>query len=196
MEENKETTATQESETVEKKEKVKEEFNVDKLSEKECKKLLKSLIKENEEVNASLEKAEEEAKSNKESWYRTAADFENFKKRNQDTRINAYRDGKIDVITKLLVIGDSLDRALSMELDEKTKAGIELTARQFEETLASEGVTSINPVGETFDPNTSEAIMKMPANEGETEGTVKQVFLKGYKMGERVIRYAQVVVVG
>lgn len=196
MEENKETTATQESETVEKKEKVKEEFNVDKLSEKECKKLLKSLIKENEEVNASLEKAEEEAKSNKESWYRTAADFENFKKRNQDTRINAYRDGKIDVITKLLVIGDSLDRALSMELDEKTKAGIELTARQFEETLASEGVTSINPVGETFDPNTSEAIMKMPANEGEVEGTVKQVFLKGYKMGERVIRYAQVVVVG
>ncbi|MBR2377235.1 MAG: nucleotide exchange factor GrpE [Clostridia bacterium] len=196
MEENKKTTATQESETVEKKEKVKEEFNVDKLSEKECKKLLKSLIKENEEVNASLEKAEEEAKSNKESWYRTAADFENFKKRNQDTRINAYRDGKIDVITKLLVIGDSLDRALSMELDEKTKAGIELTARQFEETLASEGVTSINPVGETFDPNTSEAIMKMPANEGEVEGTVKQVFLKGYKMGERVIRYAQVVVVG
>lgn len=196
MEENKETTATQESETVEKKEKVKEEFNVDKLSEKECKKLLKSLIKENEEVNASLEKAEEEAKNNKESWYRTAADFENFKKRNQDTRINAYRDGKIDVITKLLVIGDSLDRALSMELDEKTKAGIELTARQFEETLASEGVTSINPVGETFDPNTSEAIMKMPASEGETEGTVKQVFLKGYKMGERVIRYAQVVVVG
>ena len=196
MEENKKTTATQESETVEKKEKVKEEFNVDKLSEKECKKLLKSLIKENEEVNASLEKAEEEAKSNKESWYRTAADFENFKKRNQDTRINAYRDGKIDVITKLLVIGDSLDRALSMELDEKTKAGIELTARQFEETLASEGVTSINPVGETFDPNTSEAIMKMPASEGETEGTVKQVFLKGYKMGERIIRYAQVVVVG
>lgn len=196
MEENKETTATQESETVEKKEKVKEEFNVDKLSEKECKKLLKSLIKENEEVNASLEKAEEEAKSNKESWYRTAADFENFKKRNQDTRINAYRDGKIDVITKLLVIGDSLDRALSMELDEKTKAGIELTARQFEETLASEGVTPINPVGETFDPNTSEAIMKMPASEGEAEGTVKQVFLKGYKMGERIIRYAQVVVVG
>ena len=56
-----------------------------------------------------------------------------------------------------------------MELDEKTKAGIELTARQFEETLASEGVTSINPVGETFDPNTSEAIMKMPASEGETD---------------------------
>ncbi len=171
-------------------------LDVDKLTDKERKKMLKSLIKENEELNVSLEKAEAEAKNNKESWYRTAADFENFKKRNQDTRINAYRDGKIDIITKLLVIGDSLDRALSMQLDEKTKAGIELTARQFLETLESEGVTPINPVGEVFDPNTSEAIMSLPKEEGETEGTVKQVFLKGYKMGDRVIRYAQVVVVG
>ncbi len=171
-------------------------FDVDKLTDKERKKMLKSLIKENEELNANLEKAENEAKNNKESWYRTAADFENFKKRNQDTRINAYRDGKIDIITKLLVIGDSLDRALSMQLDDKTKAGIELTARQFLETLESEGVTPINPVGEVFDPNTSEAIMSAPKEEGETEGTVKQVFLKGYKMGDRVIRYAQVVVVG
>ncbi|MBO5889374.1 MAG: nucleotide exchange factor GrpE [Clostridia bacterium] len=171
-------------------------FDVDKLTEKERKKMLKSLIKENEDLNESLEKAETEAKNNKESWYRTAADFENFKKRNQDTRINAYRDGKIDIITKLLVIGDSLDRALSMQLDEKTKEGIELTARQFLETLESEGVTPINPVGEVFDPNTSEAIMSLPKEEGEEEGTVKQVFLKGYKMGDRIIRYAQVVVVG
>ena len=55
---------------------------------------------------------------------------------------------------------------------------------------------AINPVGEVFDPNTSEAIMQVPKEEGETEGTVKQVFLKGYKMGERIIRYAQVVVIG
>lgn len=195
MEENKQTVASQENDSAEVKEEVKE-FDVDKLSDKERKKIIKSLIKENEELNSSLKKAENEAKNNKDSWYRIAADFENFKKRNQDTRINAYRDGKIDVITKLLVIGDSLDRALTMELDEKTKAGIELTAKQFEETLASEGVTPINPIGEVFDPNTSEAIMKMPAGEGEVEGTVKQVFLKGYKMGERIIRYAQVVVVG
>ncbi len=186
MEENKETTVQEEV----------KEFDVDKLSDKERKKLLKSLIKENEELNETITKLEEEAKNNKDSWYRTAADFENYKKRNQDTRINAYRDGKIDIVNKLLVIGDSLDRALSMELDEKTKAGIELTARQFKETLESEGIVAINPVGEVFDPNTSEAIMQVPKEDGETEGTVKQVFLKGYKMGERIIRYAQVVVIG
>ena len=172
------------------------ELDVEKLSEKERKKLLKSLIKENEELKINCEKFENQANSNKDSWYRTAADFENFKKRNQDTRINAYRDGKIDVIMKILVIGDSLDRAMSMELDEKTKSGIELTARQFMETLESEGVVAINPIGEVFDPNTSEAIMKMPAENGEEEGTVKQVFLKGYKMGDKIIRYAQVIVVG
>ncbi len=183
-------------EIIEENKEAEKELDVEKLTEKDRKKLLKSLIKENEELKKSCLEFEKQAISNKDSWYRTAADFENFKKRNQETRINAYRDGKIDVIMKILVIGDSLDRAMSMELDEKTKAGIELTQRQFLETLESEGITVINPIGEVFDPNTSEAIMKMPSENGEEEGTVKQVFLKGYKMGERIIRYAQVVVVG
>lgn len=174
----------------------KEGLDIDKLLEKDKKKLIKSLIKENEELKAISEKLDAESKSNKDSWYRIAADFENFKKRNQETRVNAYRDGKIDMIMKILVVGDNLDRALSMELDEKTKAGIEMTARQFKETLESEGITEINPIGEPFDPNTSEAVMKLPKEEGEIEGNVKQVFLKGYKMGDRVIRYAQVVVIG
>ena len=172
------------------------EFDIDALSDKEKKKLFKSLIKENEELKKDAIKFEEEAKSNKDSWYRVAADFENFKKRNQETRINAYKEGKIDLLTKILVVGDSLDRALKMELDPKTKEGIELTARQFLETLESEGVSVINPEGEDFDPNTQEAIMKVNAEEGEVVGKVKQVFLKGYKLDDKVIRYAQVVVIG
>ena len=71
-----------------------------------------------------------------------------------------------------------------------------MIARQFKETLESEGITEINPIGEVFDPNTQEAVMQMPKEEGEVEGTVKQVFLKGYKQGDKVIRYAQVVVIG
>ncbi len=172
------------------------EFDVNSLTEKESKELVKNLLKENEELKTQLENAENTIKSQKDSWYRTAADFENFKKRNQDTRINAYREGKTDAIVKLLIIGDGLDRALSMQLDEKSKEGISLLHRQFMETLEAEGVTAINPVGEPFDPNTQEAIMKVPKEENEVEGTVKQVFLKGYKLGDKVIRYAQVVVVG
>lgn len=168
---------------------VENELNVDKLDGKAAKKMLKEVLAENAALKA-------ESLKNKDAWYRTAADFDNFKKRNADTRINAYKDGKADVITKILVIGDSLDRALSMQLDDKTREGIELTARNFADILKSLDVVAINPVGEKFDPLTQEAIMKVPTEEGEEEGNVKQVFLKGYKLGEKVIRYAQVVVIG
>lgn len=157
---------------------------------------VKSLTAENEVLKAELEKAKAETLSTKDSWLRTAADFENFKKRNQDTRINAYKDGKIDIIKKILVVGDTLDRALSMALDEKTMEGLKMIARQFTETLQAEGVTEINPVGEPFDPNFHEAVMQAPKGENEIPNTVKQVFLKGYKLNDKVIRYAQVVVIG
>ena len=167
-----------------------------KLSEKDRKKLLKSLIKENEELIQKNTALESESKSYKDSWIRISADFENYKKRNQEARSIAYKDGKIDVLTKILDVGDNLDRALLLNLDEKTKEGIEMTARRYYETLQSIDVSVINPVGEDFDPNTQEAIMKVPASEGEKEGTVKQVYLKGYKLGDKIIRYAQVVVIG
>lgn len=157
---------------------------------------VKALTAENEQLKKEIELLKAEVSSTKDSWLRCAADFENFKKRNQDTRMNAYRDGKSDIIKKILVVGDTLDRALSMNLDEKTMEGIKLMARQFSETLESEGVTAINPVGEVFDPNTQEAVMQVPKEEGEEPGTVKQVFLKGYKLQDKVIRYAQVVVIG
>ncbi len=157
---------------------------------------VKSLTSENEQLKKEIESLKAEVSATKDSWLRCAADFENFKKRNQDTRINAYREGKSDIIKKILVVGDTLDRALTMNLDEKTMEGIKLMARQFSETLESEGVTAINPVGEVFDPNTQEAVMQVPKEEGDTPGTVKQVFLKGYKLQDKVIRYAQVVVIG
>lgn len=190
----KETTKKEESTKSEKSEKSEIDFKT--LSEKDKNALIENLIKENEDLKTQLENAENTIKTQKDSWYRTAADFENFKKRNQETRINAYREGKTDIILKILIIGDGLDRALSMPLDDKSKEGIALLQRQFIETLEAEGITSINPVGEVFDPNTQEAIMKVPPEENEVEGTIKQVFLKGYKLGDRVIRYAQVVVIG
>ena len=157
---------------------------------------VKALTAENAELKAQIEALKGEVQATKDSWLRTAADFENFKKRNQDTRINAYKEGKFDIVKKILVVGDTLDRALSMELDEKTKEGLKMIARQFKETLESEGITEIYPLGEVFDPNMQEAVMQMPKEEGEVEGIVKQVFLKGYKQGDKVIRYAQVVVIG
>ncbi|MBR2322920.1 MAG: nucleotide exchange factor GrpE [Clostridia bacterium] len=157
---------------------------------------IKALSAENEQLKQEIETLKGEVAKTKDSWLRCAADFENFKKRNQDTRINAYKEGKFDIVKKILVVGDTLDRALSMDLDDKTKDGLKMIVRSFSETLESEGITEINPVGEKFDPNTQEAVMQVPKSDGEEEGTVKQVFLKGYKQGDKVIRYAQVVVIG
>ena len=157
---------------------------------------VKALTAENQALKEEIEALKAENLKIKDSWLRCAADFENFKKRNQDTRINAYKEGKADIVKKILVIGDTLDRAIAMDLDEKTLEGLKLILRKFEETLLAENITQINPVGEQFDPNTQEAIMQVPKEEGEVEGMVKQVFLKGYKQGDKVIRYAQVVVIG
>ncbi len=170
--------------------------DVENLSNEELKKYLCEYIDRQEKMDAEFDKVLKDAVAYKDSWYRVSADFENFRKRNQDIRLNAYKDGKVDVITKILVVGDNLERALTMPLDEKTKQGIELVLRQYKETLQSLDVTEINPLGEQFNPETSEAVMKAPMEEGDTEGTVKQVFLKGYKLGDKIIRYAQVVVVG
>lgn len=175
--------------------------DVDALSESEAKKLLFEALSKSqlaaktvEQLTAELTDARSESLSNKDKWYRTAAEFENFKKRNQETRRAAYFDGKKDVILSILVIGDSIDRALALEMDEKTKEGIDLIARQFGDTLSALGVKAYCPVGEAFDPNTCEAIAAVPCEDGEAPGIIKTVFKKGYFLEEKLIRYCQVIV--
>lgn len=176
-------------------------IDVDALSEADAKNLLKSVLESNEaiikELNATkneLEKSKTEALDNKDKWYRAVAEFENFKKRNQDTRKNAYYDGQKEILLKILVIGDSIERALAMEMDEKTREGVTLISRQFADTLSSLGVTEINPLGEVFDPTVCEAIHTVPKSDGEEGNVVKTVFKKGYKLADKIIRYCQVVV--
>ena len=162
--------------------------NVKKACEKEyCDKIA--------ELENKLVESQKTADEYKASWYRTAADFDNFKKRNSETRANAYADGKGDVIKSILVIGDNLDRALASAVEEKTREGIELVIRQFKETLNNLGVAEIDPVGEKFDPNLHEAVHQVEAAEGEESGTIKQVFRKGYSLNGKMLRYAQVIVI-
>jgi len=155
---------------------------------------LQSLIKALQEENEVLKKQAEQSAEFKENWYRSRADFENFKKRNNETRKIAYEEGKLDIIKKILVVGDNLERAVATVADEKTKQGLEMVVRQFKDTLLNLGVTEIDPIGEEFDPSKAEAVMMADASEGEKSGTVKQVFLKGYSLGDKIIRFAQVVV--
>lgn len=175
--------------------------NFDELTEEEAKQMLKEVFEVNKELHAEksaleeqLKKATAEATANKDSWYRCAAEFENFKKRNADARQTAYFDGKKDAITSLLIVGDSVDRALSVELDDKTREGVMLIKRQFKETLAALNVEEINPLGQPFDPSVAEAIATVAAGEGEQPNTVKTVYKKGYKLSGKMLRYAQVIV--
>ncbi len=146
-----------------------------------------ALEKENEEIKAADKTAEY-----KDKWMRSVAEFDNYKKRNANLYREAYDDGRKDILTKVFVVGDTLERALSMELDEKTKEGVAMILRSFEEMLKSQNVTEINPVGEKFDPNECEAVMQAPAEEGEEAEIVKTVFQKGYKIGDKIVRYAKV----
>ena len=150
---------------------------------------------ENEELNKKIEELTKQADDYKDKWYRTAAEFDNFKKRNNEIRRNAYDEGKTDTIKKILFVGDTVERALSYGLDEKTEEGMKLLLRQYGEILTNLGLEEINPVGEKFDPAIAEAIFTKDAEEGQESGTVESVFLKGYKLGGKIIRYAQVVVI-
>ena len=168
----------------------KTERSVDEYEKEELIELVKSLTAENEKLLAENAKVEEY----KDNWYRARADFENFKKRNGETRRLAYEDGKTDVIKGILSIGDNLERALKTVTDEKTLKGLEMLSTNFKETLANLGAEEIVPTG-AFDPQIAEAVMSVEAEEGENSGEVKQVFLKGYKLGGKIIRFAQVVVI-
>lgn len=160
------------------------------ISEKE-----KALIEENESLKVELEKAVKETEEYKDKWMRNVAEFDNYKKRNAKIWVDANNEGKASTILKILPVGDHLDMALSLGLDENTAKGVELIKRKFIETLLELGVTEINPVGEEFNPEIAEAVMQAPMQEGETPDTVKQVFQKGYKMGDKIIRYAKVSVI-
>ena len=150
---------------------------------------VKALEAENEKLRKDLEET-------KNDYLRARADCENVRKRCAADVRNAYADGKLEAVTKVLAIGDSLDWALKMPLDEKTKEGIEKLVKKYNENLVALGVKEFSPeAGTPFDPNSAEAVMQVDGEDGDEPGTVKQVFGRGYKLGEKVIRYAQVSVV-
>lgn len=174
-----------------------EEFkiDVDALSETESKSMLKEVLEANDELVKELDLLRKDANKFKDNWYRTTAEYDNFKKRNQDSIKTSFADGKISAIKDMLVIGDSLDRALAVEMDEKTKQGVLLIQKQFAETMKAMGVEEFNPVGEQFSPETAEAIAMVEPVDGETSGIIRTVFKKGYKLNGKMMRYAQVIVV-
>ena len=126
---------------------------------------------------------------------RVQADFENFRRRNNAVRADAYEDGARAFIKTILPVMDNLERALAAEsADAALHEGVSMVHRQLSEALEKRGVTVIDCAGEKFDPRLEDAVMQADASEGEP-GTVCLVLQKGYQLGDVVLRHAMVKVV-
>ena len=127
---------------------------------------------------------------------RVQADFDNFRRRNESVRSDAFADGQRNVITAMLPVLDNLERALEAagESDDALRTGVEMTLRQLRDALTKLGVTPIDRLGEKFDPKVENAILQGTPEEG-APGSVCAVLQKGYMMGSFVLRHAMVKVV-
>ena len=142
-------------------------------------------------LEASRQKAEEYLNLAQ----RVQADFDNFRRRNQNVRAEAYEDGAKEFIKTLLPVVDNLERALEAgSTDAAMKNGVELVYKQLCDILKKRGVTEISRLHEKFDPNLENAVMQGAPEDGE-KGCVCQVLQKGYKLGDTVLRHAMVKVV-
>ncbi len=135
---------------------------------------------------------EEKYNAEHDAYLRLAADYDNFRKRTVKEKDASYGNGKADAIEKLLPVYDNLERALNQPTEDAAyKKGVEMTMTQLVSILNGLGVEIFGAEGETFDPNLHNAVMH--TEDADTpENTITQVFQKGFKMGDKIVRFAMV----
>ncbi len=144
-----------------------------------------------EEV-AQVNPWEEKYNAERDAHLRVAAEFDNFRKRTIKEKEASYGNGKADAVEKMLPIYDNLERALNQPTEDTAyKKGVELTMNELIKILNGLGVEIFGIVGDTFDPNLHNAVMHVE-NEELGENTIAQVFQKGFKLGEKIVRFAMV----
>lgn len=157
----------------------------DKKEKKECKESKKrELQKQVEQLTAAL--AEE-----KDRYARMFAEYENFRRRSQKERENVYADAYAEALGEVMPMVDNLERALQCGEGEQLHKGLEMVMNQFQEMLKKLGIETFGEKGDTFDPNIHHAIMHED-DENLPENSIVEVFQRGYKKGERIIRCAMV----
>ena len=135
---------------------------------------------------------EEKYNAEHDSYLRLAADYDNFRKRTIKEKDASYGNGKADAIGKLLPVYDNLERAISQPCaDEAYKKGVEMTMNELLKILDAMGVEIFGQVGDEFNPEFHNAVMHTE-DESLGENVLSQVFLKGFKLGDKVIRFAMV----
>ena len=144
------------------------------------------------EATPEVNPFEEKYNAEHDAHLRLAAEYDNFRKRTAKEKEMSYSNGKADAIEKLLPVYDNLERALNQPTEDAAyKKGVEMTMNELVKIFTSLGVEIFGEAGETFDPNIHNAVMHTD-DESVPENTITQVFQKGFKLGEKIVRFAMV----
>ena len=154
----------------------------------ETKKEKKKRKTEREELETLRRQLGEE----KDKYLRLAAEYDNYRKRSQKEKDHIYSDGVADTLTKFLPVYDNLERAMQQATaDEAYKKGVEMIMNAMTETLNKCGVEPFGAAGESFDPSMHNAVMHVE-DESLGENVIESVFQKGFRIGDKVVRFAMV----
>lgn len=145
------------------------------------------------ESAAKIEELEKELAAAKEAHIRTLAEYDNYRKRSVKEKEGIYTDAKASCLSELLPVLDNFSRALSVQqADAETyRKGMEMISNSFSEILKKLGVEAFGEKGEEFDPNFHNAVMSVE-DDSLGENVIAEVFTKGYKVGDKVLRHAVV----
>ena len=147
--------------------------------------------KKSKKQDKLLEEKQAEIDELNDKYLRMMAEYDNFRRRSAKEREGIYADAYAEAMAAIMPVIDNLERAAMYNDAEKVRAGLELTFKSFADTLDKLGIVAYGEAGETFDPNLHNAVMHIE-DEEKGEGEIVEVFQKGYKRGDRVIRYAMV----
>lgn len=150
-----------------------------------------------EELSAEA-KLEEEVAKEKDKFLRLFAEFENYKKRTSKERLELFRTANQEVLQALLPVMDDFDRAMvqiAKSEDDVLFKGVELIHNKLRDTLAAKGLEVVEiKAGDSFDADFAEAITQIPAPSDDLKGKIVDVVEKGYKLGDKIIRFPKVVI--
>ena len=147
---------------------------------------------ETAEETVEVNPFEEKYNAERDAHLRLAAEYDNFRKRTVKEKEASYGNGKADAVAKMLPVYDNLERALNQETsDVAYKKGVEMTMNELVKIFTSLGVEIFGNVGDEFDPNLHNAVMHIDSEE-LGENVIAQVFQKGFKIGDKVVRFAMV----
>ena len=145
-----------------------------------------------EEKPSELDTVKEQLAKEHDGYLRLAAEYDNFRKRSQKEKESLYTDIRSETVEKFLPVYDNLERALAQETqDAAFKKGVEMTMNQLVSVMEKLGVVSFGAAGEVFDPQLHNAVMHVE-DEALGENVIAEVFQKGFKVGDKVVRFAMV----